>query len=149
MNDARIKELIESKRLIPRPKDTQLIKTLLLSAERTAVAVQKIVSHFTLTEEMSTLVFREMYEAIRQLGDARWRIIGYEVSNSHGTSMEILKEEKVTQALKLQKLEQFRAIRRNANYQAHTVLVEQAEQILDFWGSCGKEILENLKREVT
>jgi len=143
MNEERIKQLVEEKRLIPREKDIPRIKSMIASAEQIATVAKKM----ELNDENATVIFKETYDAIRQLGDARWRLNGYEVFNSHGLSMELLREEPIKESAQLQKLEQFREIRRSASYQGYSVVAEQAKAILDFWEACGKEILERLKKD--
>lgn len=145
MNPERIKQLVDEKRLIVRIKDIPRIKSLLGATERLANAAMNL----ELKEENATIIFKEIYDGIRQLGDARWLLTGYEVMNSHGLSMEILKEEKVKESAQLQNLERFRETRRAASYNGYIINVEQAKAIIEFWRICGKEMLENLKKEVT
>jgi hypothetical protein len=80
-------------------------KSLVEAAEKIMNAIVQI----PLSVETSTIIFREIYESIRQLGDARWWLIGYK-PNDHEVSMEILKEEKITNSAKLAKLDRFKSI---------------------------------------
>ena len=87
---------------------------------------------------------------MRQLGDAKWWLLGYELNmqkGHHQVSMDILKEMDIKEKLKLNHLDRFRKIRNDSNYRAFTVSASQAQEILDFWERCGKEILQILSRE--
>ncbi len=70
-----------------RQQDLEKIKSMINSAEINANAAQGI----KINNSTATLVFREIYESIRQLGDAKLWFIGFEPQN-HEVSMEILKE---------------------------------------------------------
>lgn len=141
------KELIElwlkSKIIRSRQKDTEKIKSLINSAETNANVTKKI----KLSEETATLIFREIYESIRQLGDAKWWSLGYEPSN-HEISMKILEEFDIKDKIKLNSLDRFKKIRHDINYRGFRTTLNQAEEILDFWNKCGEEILKMLKKEV-
>ncbi|MEW6721931.1 MAG: hypothetical protein AB1324_01575 [Candidatus Micrarchaeota archaeon] len=100
-----------------------------------------------LNEKTSTIIFRETYESIRQLGDARWWSLGY-APKDHEASIEILKEEKIPRSSLLPKLDRFRQIRHNANYGGYRVSVAVTNEIVDFWNLCGKEILSKLKNDL-
>lgn len=137
-------EFLESmSKIRQRSPDRARAKSLVEAAEKTMCAI----SEMRLTDSNATILFRETYESIRQLGDARWWLRGYEPKD-HEVSMEILKEEKISESNKLAKLDRFRAIRNDANYSGYSVPKAVAAEILDFWGECGGEILENLKKEL-
>lgn len=104
------------------------------------------VAKIPLSDATATIIFRETYEAIRQLGDARWWLKGYEPKD-HEVSMEILKEEKIQHSAKLAKVERFRSIRNNANYLGYDIPKAVAQEIIEFWKECGTGILANLKEE--
>lgn len=70
-----------------RQRDAEKIRSMIDSAETNA----KVVKTIRLTDDSATLIFREIYESIRMLGDAKWWILGYEPSN-HEISLETLKE---------------------------------------------------------
>ena len=50
--------------------------------------------------------------------------------------------------IKLHFLDRFRKIRNDANYRGMRVTVSQAKEILDFWDSCGKDIVQLLLKQV-
>ena len=79
-----------------RQKDLGKIKSMTNSAEVNVKVVQTI----KINENTATLIFREIYESIRQLGDAKLWILGYEPLN-HEVSMEILKESNIKDKVKL------------------------------------------------
>lgn len=126
-----------------RSPDRSRARSLAEAAEKT----MHTISEMPLTNGNATIIFRETYESIRQLGDARWWLWGYE-PRDHEVSMEILKEEKIPNSAKLAKLDRFRAIRNDANYSGYSVPKAVTAEILEFWGECGEEILANLKKDL-
>lgn len=131
-----IEQMVRTGQLRARWKDEEKIKSILKSANTNADVVKGI----KLTENSATVIFREVYESIRQLGNASWWILGYEPLN-HEISIEILKEMDIKEKLKLNYLSRFKKIRNDANYRGFQVTLAQAEEILDFWNSSGKEII--------
>ncbi len=123
--------------------DKEKIKSMIKSAEINANVAKSV----HLTEDSATLIFREVYESIRQIGDAKWQLTGYEPSN-HDISLEILKEMDIKDKLKLNFLDRFKNIRHDANYKGFRVLISQTKEIIDFWNSCGKEIIQILSKEL-
>jgi hypothetical protein len=126
-----------------RTPDIARAKSLVSSCE----AIMKEIVKFTVTDDNATIVFRETYESIRQLGDARWWLMGYE-PRDHEASMRILMEEKIRNSAKLQKADRFRDIRNNSNYSGYRISKSVADEIIEFWNECGLEILGNLKKEI-
>ena len=131
-----IEQMVRTGQLRARWKDEEKIKSILKSANTNADVVKGI----KLTENSATVIFREVYESIRQLGNASWWILGYEPLN-HEISIEILKEMDIKEKLKLNYLSRFKKIQNDANYRGFQVTLAQAEEILDFWNSSGKEII--------
>ena len=70
-----------------RQRDNEKIRSMINSAEVNVIVTKEI----KLNKNSATLIFREIYESIRQLGDAKLWLQGYEPLN-HEVSMEILKE---------------------------------------------------------
>lgn len=137
-----IEMMVKTGELRPKSPDKEKIKSFLKSIETDANVTKSI----PLNEYSATVIFREMYESIRQLGDAKWWLTGYEPQN-HQASMDILKEMNIKQKLGLNYLSRFRKIRNDSNYRAFRVSASQAREILDFWERCGKEILQILTKE--
>ncbi|MEK6952061.1 MAG: hypothetical protein AABX29_03530 [Nanoarchaeota archaeon] len=127
----------------PRQKDSEKIKSMINSAEINA----KVTKNIKLNDDTATLIFREIYESVRQLGDAKWWLSGYEPSN-HEISLEILKEIDVKEKLKLNSLERFKKIRHDINYRGFRATIPQTEEILEFWNKCGEEIIKILRKEI-
>jgi len=144
MNKERLDQLIMEGKLKMRSVDVPKINSLITAAKVGIIAVQKV----PLIPETSTLVFREYYECIRQLGDARWLSLGYEPKASHEVSMEILMGLKIENSIKLQNLDRFRKIRNNANYRGYIVSVEEATEIEDFWSALGENIIKEVEKGV-
>jgi len=135
--------MVRARILKIKQKDIENIRSLINSAEKTGGFVRKL----SLNQESSTIIFREIYESIRQLGEAKWRLLGYKPLN-HEISLDGLKEIDVQNKLKLNFLSGFKKIRNNANYNGLQVSVEQAREIIDFWDKCGKESLQILRKEI-
>lgn len=141
------KELIElwlkARAIRNRQKDIEKIKSIINSVEINI----RVVKEIKINEDTATLIFREIYESIRQLGDVKWWLLGYEPLN-HEVSMEILKDFDIKDKIKLNSLERFKKIRRDVNYRGFRTTIHQTEEIIDFWKKCGEEILKILKKEI-
>jgi hypothetical protein len=124
-------------------KDVEKIKSMIASAEINTNVTKTI----KINEDSATLIFREIYESIRQLGDAKLGLLGFEPCN-HEVSMEILKEFDIKEKIKLNSLERFKKTRHDINYRGFRTTIFQAEEILEFWVKCGEEIVKILKKEV-
>ena len=126
-----------------RQKDIEKIKSMINSAEINA----KVTKAIKLNEQTATLIFREIYESVRQLGDAKWGLLGFE-PNNHEISMEVLEDFDIKDKLKLNSLDRFKKIRHDINYRGFRATILQAEEILDFWNKCGEEIISILRKEI-
>lgn len=124
-------------------KDKEKIKSMLDSADINA----KVTKAIKLNDDTATLIFREIYESIRQLGDAKWGLLGFEPCN-HEVSMEILKEFEIKDKVKLNSLDWFKRTRHDVNYRGFRTSIYQTKEILDFWDKCGEEILIILRKEL-
>ena len=124
-----------------RQKDIEKTKSMVLSAEINA----KVTKTIKLDEDSATLIFREIYESIRQIGDAQWWLLGFEPSN-HEISMEILKDADIKEKIKLNSLDRYKKTRHDINYRGFRATASQAAEILEFWDKCGEEMIQNLKR---
>jgi len=124
-----------------RQKDTEKIRSMINSAEINA----KVTKNIKLNDDTATLIFREIYESVRQLGDAKWWLLGYEPLN-HEISMEALKDFDIKEKLKLNSLDRFKKIRHDVNYRGFRATTQQAEEILVFWNKCGEEIVKELRK---
>ena len=127
-----------------RQRDAEKIKSMIDSAEINA----KVTKAIKLDDESATLIFREIYESIRQLGDAKWGLLGYEPS-SHEISIEALRDLDIKDKVKLNSLDRFKKTRHDINYRGFRASISQAEEILDFWNKCGEEIVKVLRKEVS
>ncbi len=145
MKDNFIEDKIKNKWLTKKTPDKKQAMSLLESSENNANEILKI----DLSEKNAQIVFREMYESIRQLGDAAWNILGY-VAENHEVTLEVLKEsEKLSaeQKNELNWLSRFKNIRNDLNYRGFKITREQAKEIVEFWNKVGKFILEELKEK--
>lgn len=111
----------------------------------------KVTFAIPLTEKSADVVFTQMYELLRQLGDALWWLQGYE-PQYHDISLEILKnEESLTpeQKVKLHSLSRFREIRHDSHYRGLKASYEQAQEIKEFLENVGSAILTKIKADVS
>lgn len=143
MRKDRIEFWIKEEGLRPRQPDKERIKSMIRSAKINADIVKSI----KLTDDSATVIFREVYESIRQLGDAQWWLLGYEPLN-HEVTMEILKEMEIKDKLRLNHLARFKKIRNDINYRGFRASVLQAQEILNFWNACSKEIIAILLNQI-
>lgn len=127
-----------------RQADIPRIRSMLEVAEMRALTAVQI----TITERSAISVFSELYEAIRQLGDAHLWLQNLE-PRDHEVSLAALQAMTVKEAAQLNHLDRFRRIRNDVNYRGHRTSVEQAQEILGFWNACGAEILMLLRSELT
>ena len=143
MNPESLRSLVKVGILRKRDTDFPRIRSILQSVQTDA----KIAKTIPLNEDSATMVFRELYESVRQLGDARWWLSGFEPTN-HDISLEILKELKIKNAVLLNHLERFKKIRHDANYRGFRVSMAQAKEMIEFWDKCGEEIIKELMNEI-
>lgn len=138
-----INNWLKTKALRNKQKDLEKIKSMINSADINA----RVTKAISLNDNTATLIFREIYESIRQLGDAKWGLLGFEPGN-HEVSIEILKEFDIKDKIKLNSLDRFKKIRHDVNYRGFRTSISQTEEILDFWNKCGEEILKILRKEI-
>ena len=129
--------LVRTGQLRIREPDKKKVKSMIESSKINT----KIAKDIPLNEESATLIFREIYESIRQLGDATWWLLGYEPMN-HDVSLEILKEMDIKEKLLLNRLSRFKRIRNDANYRGFRVSVAQSKEIIEFWDKCSSDIIQ-------
>ncbi len=143
MNESVIKALVTTDQLRPRQFDRRKVRSMVQAAQENADILKSI----PLTDATATLLFRETYESIRQLGDALWWSKGYEPRN-HDVSMEILRHVAIKESVLLNHLPRFKSIRNDANYRGYKVTLAQAREIRDFWERCGQELAAQLLKEL-
>lgn len=145
MKSGKIDSFLRSGEIQKRSKDLPRARSLVASAERNASAAMEI----ELSDKSSTLIFKELYDSIRQIGDAMWWILGYR-PGSHRASMEIIKEDgEVSRKVALESLPRFKRIRNDSEYTGYKVTVAQAEEIISFWKKEGKELLNWMKSRIS
>lgn len=137
MREEDIERLLNTGRLRIRTVDKEKIKSLI---ELSKLNV-KIIKKLKLNEDSATVIFREIYESIRQLSDAIWWISGYEPLN-HEISLDILKDLDIKEKLKLNQLNRLKNIRHDANYRGFKVSSSQAREMIEFWNKTSKEIIK-------
>jgi len=140
MEDKLLKEYLNKGSLKKRSPDTNRANSLIKAAEITAKATLKV----PLYKENTIMIFRELYETLRQLGDAKLWKLGYE-ARQHEPSIRILMDAKIKDKIALNRLDRFRIIRNDANYRGNQITLDQVKEILDFWKNYGKELIEWVK----
>ena len=138
-----IEQLVREGMLRIRQPDNERIKSLIKSAEIDADAAKQI----ALSDATANIIFKSLYDAIRQLADAQWWLQGYEPED-HKTALESLNELSIKEKTKLNFLDRFRRIRNDASYRGFRISVLQAQEMIDFWKLCGKEIIEILRTQI-
>ncbi len=126
-----------------RQRDIEKIKSMINSAEINA----RVTKTIKLDDDTATLIFREIYDSIRQLGDAKLGLLGFEPCN-HEVSMEVLKEFDIRDKVKLNSLDRLKKTRHDINYRGFRTTIFQTKEILDFWNKCGEEILRILRKDI-
>ncbi len=142
MKNEEIMLLLNKGQLIKKSVDRFRAESLL----KAAIINSEFAKRQQIDEETATGVFREMYEAFRQLGDAKWWMMGYEPIDSHKVSMKILMSANISKNYKLQSIDRFRVIRNDANYRGELVKKEQALEIVSLWDEVSKELIEWVKK---
>lgn len=140
MKKEEIERHIREKRIVQRSMDIEKANSLLDSAKLNAEVALAI----KLNDKTSTVIFREIYESIRQLGDSLWWFEGFSPQD-HDISLEIIKHINIKNNFKLNYLDRFRKIRHDANYRGYKVTESQAIEIISFWSEVGKEIIEHIE----
>ncbi len=136
MDQNLIKNYLEKGSLVKRSPDINRANSLIQVAEITANSVLEI----PIKESNSILIFRELYEAIRQIGDAKLWKMGYE-AKQHEPSIKVLMDANIKNKLVFNNLDRFRMIRNDMNYRGFKPTLSQSQEILDFWKSYGKKLL--------
>ena len=143
MKKEQIEHWVRGDQLRKKSLDREKVKSMIESST-TNMSIVKTIS---ISEHSAILIFRETYESIRQLGDARWWLLGYEPRN-HEVSMEILREMNIKEKTRLNHLIRFKSIRNDTNYRGFKVTVAQAKEIVEFWDACSQEIISILLKEL-
>ena len=143
MKKEQIEHWVRGDQLRKKSLDREKVKSMIESST-TNMSIVKTIS---ISEHSAILIFRETYESIRQLGDARWWLLGYEPRN-HEVSMEILREMNIKEKTRLNHLNRFKSIRNDTNYRGFKVTVAQAKEIVEFWDACSHEIISILLKEL-
>ena len=139
MKKESIEMYIKTDQIRIRQPDKERIKSIIESAKINT----KIAKTIDLNDDSATLIFREIYESVRQLGDAKWWLLGYEPRN-HEICMEILKESNIKEKLLLNHLSRLKRIRNDANYRGFKVNTTQAKEIVNFWDKCSSDLIEEV-----
>src|SRR3989344_6018609 len=132
-----LNEYIKKGSLIKKSPDIHMAASLIDVALITA----KTAMNIPLKEGNAIVIFRELYESLRQLGDAKLWKMGYE-ARQHEPSIKILTYSIISNPLALNRLDRFRLIRNDANYRGYKITLSQANDIVEFWTKYGEEIIK-------
>ena len=101
------------------------------------------------TESASTIV-RNIYEALRMLGDALLLIHGKEASepNHHEEMINELFKLKVETKRPIQTIGNLKTLRNKINYQGYLPSVEEAKDALSIMEACFQPLVSKIKEEV-
>lgn len=141
MNENHIRHLVRTEQLRPLRVEPSKILSLLKAIEKNSAVILNI----PLNNDTASVIFRELYECIRQLGDAAWWEEGYEPRN-HEVSLDILKSVPIPHRLALPHLQRFKAIRHDINYRGFQASEIQAQELVGFWRTSGVELLEHIRK---
>jgi len=144
MRQDEIDEMIENGILVARNRDALRARTLIRSSED----ISRVMLKIPVDEHSASPIFREIYECIRQLGEAKLWLSGLE-AKAHEPCMKALLDEDVKDKLKLRHLDGYRRMRNASHYRGVRVPVAAANEIINFWQTCGLEILERLKKRAS
>lgn len=114
------------------------------TAKLNAEAMKKL----PISDKNSTVIFKEIYDSIRQLGDVIWLLEGYEVLRGHEISLEILKDLDIEEKTRFNYLNRFENIRHDASYRGKAVSIEQAREIIEFWNLCSYDIIKEIEKRI-
>jgi hypothetical protein len=143
MNKIYIDVMLREKRIRPITAEIAKVRSLIDNITTNA----QVVLGIALDKNSATVIYRELYECIREIGDALWWLEGYEPLD-HGISIEILEMQKVTNQTSLRHLETYKKIRHDIHYRGFRASEAQAKELIDFWNTSGKELLEQIKKRV-
>lgn len=138
MNEEQFNKMVERKELRPKQIDIPRIRSILASAMRSVSTIKML----PLNETTSTTIFKETYDALRQICDADLLLKGYE-SRGHEISITIFCSENIA----YKPLERFREIRNDAQYRGYLTTIEQTREILEFWNKHGEVLISELRKK--
>lgn len=141
MNDMQIKEMVKKGDLRKKTPNRPQMQSLIRAANDCAAFAKSA----PLNEQNATGIFKEIYDAFRQLGDAKWWTLGFE-SYSHKASIELLKSADTPSKQKLQQLPRIMDLRNDATYRGYRIPVHEARLIIDLWDETHEKIEEWIER---
>lgn len=142
-----IQLLVKEGKLIPKQTNKEKVKSLIASAESNAETIMG----WGINETKATIIFREIYESLRQIGEALWILEGYEPNPNrayHETCLAIIKDSEISHSVKLNHIDRYRKIRNDSNYQGYVISKDQAEELVDLWKTVGKEITLRIRSKL-
>lgn len=136
MNDQRIQEFVARGDIRRRSINIPQAQSLIRAARECGEFAQSV----PLDERSSTAVFKELYDAFQQLGDAKWWTLGFE-SYSHKASIELLKEADIPSRQLLQQLTRMMELRNDAKYRGYRIPLHETGEFLKLWQATHEGII--------
>ncbi|MBI2137353.1 hypothetical protein HYU12_02430 [Candidatus Woesearchaeota archaeon] len=125
-----------AKRAVPNPSTA---KSLIEKAEMRI----KLINEDTIQEETASIIFEEIYEALREASQSFMHIKGFK-PYSHEALIAFLAREKQMPESYIKTLDNYRILRNKSVYEAERVAVERCKEALAF----AKENLPELKQKL-
>ncbi len=94
-------------------------------------------------DEMSSIMFEEAYEAMRESAQSLMQMKGYK-PYSHEALLAFLTKEKLLPEQHIKSLDRYRILRNKSVYEAHKVSPETLREALEFAKICIPEVKEKL-----
>lgn len=143
MKQEKIDKLLKDRDIRTKERNPAEVRSII----NASIQVARFATSLKITENNATIIFRELYESIRQLGDALWLGEGYE-AQTHEATITILKELDIPHKVKLNFLDRYKKIRHDSNYRGILASVDQAKEIVGFWKTCSEEIIDKIEEKL-
>lgn len=144
MKKEKVERLLKEGKVRVKEKNIAEARAILNTAKINAEAMKEL----SISDKNSTVIFKEIYDSIRQLGDIIWLLEGYEVLRGHEISLEILKDLDIEEKTRFNYLNRFEKIRHDASYRGKAVSMEQAREIIEFWNLCSYDIIREIEKRI-
>ena len=108
----------------------------------------KMLRSESITEENSSIVFEEIYEALREASQSLMEIKGFK-PYSHEALVSFLKEYNLVSEEKANMLDNYRILRNNSVYKAEKISLQKCTEAMDFAKKSLPEIRKKFEEEIS
>ena len=108
----------------------------------------KMLRSESITEENSSIVFEEIYEALREASQSLMEIKGFK-PYSHEALVSFLKEYNLVSEEKANMLDNYRILRNNSVYKAEKISLQKCTEAMDFAKKSLLEIRKKFEEEIS